>query len=151
MQTNKSVIISVSVGALAAAAAGAYYLYGADDAIKRRRRLKAWMLRMKADVMEEIENLKDLNQEAYIAMIDKISDKYKRLKNADPEEIAALAKKMQSHWKMIQKDINQATVTRGTKKIVAARKTTTKSTGRKNSKKKSTDATADTSTASASA
>jgi len=106
------VAIGVGIAALAAAAAGAYYLYGSDKGPARRQKIKSWTLRMKAEVMEEIEKLKEVNKEAYETVIATISKKYSQFKDLDPEEVAALAARMKTHWKDIQKDINTATVTR---------------------------------------
>jgi len=99
--------IGLGIAALAAAAAGAYYLYGSDKAAKNRKQVKSWMLKMKADVMDEVENMKDLTEEAYDKVIDTVSQKYAELKNIDKEELAELAKRMKSHWKEIKEDISE--------------------------------------------
>jgi hypothetical protein len=127
------VAIGIGIAALAAAAAGAYYLYGTEKGPQRRRALKGWMLRMKADVMEEIENLKDVNEEMYRSTVDKIAEKYKQLKNVDPDQITALAMRMHSHWKDIQRDINQATtsVRSARKPASTSKKAKRKTSGRK--------------------
>lgn len=106
---SHGVAIGVGMAALAAAAAGAYYLYGSEKGPQRRKRLKSWTLRMKAEVMEEIEKLKELNQGAYEAVIATISKKYSRFKDIDPAEVAELASRMKTHWKDIQKDIKSST------------------------------------------
>ncbi|MDQ2932856.1 MAG: hypothetical protein M3Q80_00555 [bacterium] len=105
---SHSVAIGVSIAAVAAAAAGAYYLYGTEKGKKQRKVMKSWMLNMKADVMDEIENLKDLNEEMYKNAVAKIADKYAKLKNIDTGEVMALAMRMKSHWKDIQRDITQS-------------------------------------------
>lgn len=99
--------ISVGIAALAAAAAGAYYLYGSDKAAKNRKQVKSWMLRMKAEVMDEVESVKELTQDAYGAAVDKVSEKYAQLKNVDKEELSALASRMKSHWNDIREDISE--------------------------------------------
>ena len=98
--------IGIGIAALAAAAAGAYFLYGSDKAATNRKQVKSWMLKMKAEVMDEVENLKDLSQEAYDTAIDKVSEKYSELKNVDKTELKALAARMKSHWKDIKEDIS---------------------------------------------
>ncbi len=99
--------IGLSLAALAAAAAGAYYLYGSDKAATNRKQVKSWMLKMKAEVMDEVENIKDLSQEAYDKAIDKVSEKYAVLKNIDKDELKALAQRMKFHWKEIKDDIDE--------------------------------------------
>ncbi len=132
-----AVAIGVGIAALAAAAAGAYYLYGSDEGAKRRQKMKSWMLRMKAEVMEEIENLKEVNKEAYEATITTIADKYRQFKDIDPAEVAALAGRMKTHWKDIQRDINQTTMTTKSRvrKVVGSTKKRTPAKKRVSSKK----------------
>lgn len=98
--------IGLGIAALAATAAGAYYLYGSDKAAKNRTQVKSWMLRMKAEVMDQVENMKDVSQEKYDEIIEKVSDKYAAIKDIDRDELKALAGRMKSHWKDIQEDIS---------------------------------------------
>ncbi len=100
--------VAVGLAAIVAAAAGAYYLYGSKKAPEHRRKLKGWMLRMKADALEQIEGLKEVNEEAYHKVIEGISEKYRQLKDVDPAEVVALASRMKTHWKDIQKDLKGA-------------------------------------------
>ncbi|MDD5165284.1 MAG: hypothetical protein PHG25_01975 [Candidatus Pacebacteria bacterium] len=99
--------IGVGIAALAAAAAGAYYLYGSDKSAKNRKHVKSWMLKMKAEVMDHVENMKDLSQNAYNKIIDEVSDKYSKIKDIDTDELKSLAERMKSHWKEIQADISE--------------------------------------------
>jgi hypothetical protein len=80
------------------------------------------MLRMKAEVMDEIEQLKDLNEDLYKAAVVKIANKYKAIKNIDPVEVMALAARMQAHWKDIKKDLSSSvkTVKKTSKKVKKA-------------------------------
>ncbi len=119
MNTNKShskksshaLAIGAGLTALAATVAGAYYLYGTETGKKKRKVMQSWMLKMKADVMDEIEHLKDLNEDLYYAAVEKIADKYKKVQNIDPAEVMLLAKRMQQHWKDIKKDLNDGAKT----------------------------------------
>ena len=104
---SHSIGIGLGIAALTAAAAGAYYLYGSDKAPKNRKHIKSWMLKMKAEVMDEIENMKDVSQDAYDNAIDKVSEKYATVKNIDTAELSALANRMKSHWKEIKEDISE--------------------------------------------
>ena len=111
--TNDSHALAIGAGiaALAATAAGAYYLYGTEKGKKKRKVMKSWMLKMKAEVMDEIEQLKDLNEDLYHAAVDKVAAKYKAIQNIDQAEVLALAGRMQKHWKDIKKDITASTKT----------------------------------------
>ena len=104
-KSSHKMAIGVGIAALAAAAAGAYYLYGSDKSAKNRKHIKSWMLKMKAEVMDKIENVKDLSKEAYDKTIDEVSKKYSQLKDIDQKELMRLAKRMKSHWKEIEADV----------------------------------------------
>ena len=93
------------IAALAAAAAGAYFLYGSPEAAVNRRNLKSWALRLKAEIMDEMENMKDVSQETYDTTIDKISTKYAAMKIIDQKELADTVKRLKSHWKDIKKEL----------------------------------------------
>lgn len=105
---SKGAAIGVGIAALAAAAAGAYYLYGSKEASTNRRKVKSWMLRAKAEVMDEIEKMKEVNEGSYKAAIAKVARKYKDIKGMDRAELAALVARLQSHWKDIKAEIEKA-------------------------------------------
>ncbi|MDR3558619.1 MAG: hypothetical protein P4L61_03740 [Candidatus Pacebacteria bacterium] len=103
--------VGVGIAALAAAAAGAYYLYGSDAAKSNRKAVKSWMLKAKADVMDEIENMKEVNEGAYKEAVAKIGKKYQDIKGMDKEELAELVSSLQGHWKDIKAEIEKAGTT----------------------------------------
>ncbi len=102
---NHTVAIEIGVAALAAAAAGAYFLYGSTKGPARRKALKSWTVKMNGDVMSEIEKMKDVSEMEYHKVIDKVSKKYEALKNIDTSELADTVKRLKSHWKDIKKEI----------------------------------------------
>lgn len=102
---NHEVAIGLGVTALAAAAAGAYFLYGSKKGPARRKALKSWTVKMKGEVMEEIENAKELTQDTYHDVIDKVSKKYEALQNIDQDELKETVKRLKGHWKDIKKEI----------------------------------------------
>lgn len=96
--------IGMGVATLAAAAAGAYFLYGKDGA-KNRKKIRSWSLKMKADVMDQIEKLKDVTEESYSMVIDQVAEKYSKVKNIDLSELDALKADLKKHWKNIKRDV----------------------------------------------
>jgi len=102
---NHNVAISLGVGALAATVAGAYYLYGSSKGPARRKAIKSWSIKMKGDVMEQLENMKDLTEVEYYKVIDTVASKYQTLKNIDPEELSKTIKVLKTHWKDIKKEV----------------------------------------------
>ncbi len=116
----KKVMAGVGIAAMAAAAAGAIFLYGTDAGKKKRKDIKAWSLRMKADVMDKMEQMKDWSEESYSSIVDNVTEKYKGMKNIDIGELALIAKDLKNHWKAIKRHIDTGGKT--TKKSPARKK-----------------------------
>lgn len=114
---NKATAAGLGVGlaALAAAAAGAYYFYGAKHSPQHRKQMKGWMIKAKGDVVEKLENLKDMSQENYDKIVDQVAEKYGKLKNVDPEDIKAMVADMRKHWKNISGQFKPAPAKRKAK------------------------------------
>lgn len=110
--------VGVGLAALAAAAAGAYFLYG-KDASKRRAKVRGWALRAKGEVLEAIEQLPDINEKNYRALVDRITKRYRSVRQVSPAEVAALSKELKSHWRSIHKHLVAAggDVKRSAKKV----------------------------------
>ncbi len=115
--TGEKVAIGAGIAAIAAAAAAGYFLYGKDGA-KNRKKVKGWMLKAKGEVLEGVEKLKDVTEEEYAMILDKVGAKYKAVKNIDPAEVEAMVKELRGHWKNIKKSVTPAP-----KKKVAKKKT----------------------------
>lgn len=107
--------IGLGVAALAAATAGAVFLYGKDGA-KHRKQIKGWAIKMKGDVVEKLEQIKDLNEDTYKNVIDKVADKYRKVKNMDLVQLETEIRGLKSHWKNISSQLA------GKKKSGAAKK-----------------------------
>ena len=117
MGTGAKVAVGLGVAALAAFAAAGYFLYGKDGA-KNRKKVRGWMLKAKGEVLEGVEKLKDVSEEQYSMIIDKVGAKYKAIKSIDPAEVDTMVKELRGHWKNIKKSISPAP-----KKKVAKKKT----------------------------
>jgi hypothetical protein len=110
--SGKAAGIALLGGIAAAAAAGAYFVYGNKDAQKNIKKVKgqvtskvkSWALKAKAEALEKIEKLKQVDQNAYHAVIDSVMNKYNNVKNIDTKDVEAVAKELRSHWKNIQKE-----------------------------------------------
>lgn len=128
MKNKNKVAIGVGVAGTVAAIAGAYYFYGSKEGPKHRKQLKSWMVHMKAEVMDKLNDVKEINGEAYDAIVTSVAEKYKKLKNVDPKEVVDLANRLYSHWKDIKKDIEKTgkqtvkTATKGVKKAVTKKR-----------------------------
>jgi len=104
----------------AVAAAGAYFLYGSKHAKKNRAVVKGWAVKAKGEVLQKMETLKEMDEEAYNNVVDAVVSRYKAV---DPKEMKALISELKGHWKSIQKEIGAGkksvakTVTKTVKKV----------------------------------
>lgn len=92
--------VGLGVAAVAAAAAG-YFLYGTKEGAKRRAKMKGWMLKMKGEVLEKMEDMKEMNEETYHNIVDTVSKGYAGMQNVDPAELAMLTGTLKKYWKNI--------------------------------------------------
>jgi hypothetical protein len=119
---NAEKLIGVGIAAIAAATAGAYYLYGSKDSRSNRRTVKSWVLKAKADVMDEIGKMKEVNEDAYKEAIAKVAKKYKQIKGMDQAELSELAGNLLEYWKEIRREIEKAGTATKTKHSTSSRK-----------------------------
>jgi hypothetical protein len=109
-QEKKSVAISggqklgigVGVTATMLAAVGGYFLYGAKDAKKNRKKVGSWMLKAKAEVLEGIEKARELTETDYDKLVDDVMKGYKAARSASVKDLGEFATEMKDHWKKIQ-------------------------------------------------
>lgn len=105
--TNTAKVITLGVGALAAAAAGTYFLFGKNaKVVKARKQVKSWSLKFKGDVLEKLEDMQDISEETYHKVIDEVSKGYKAAKNVNAAELLESVTELKKHWKDIKKDLS---------------------------------------------
>lgn len=103
--TNTKVLAGMGLVALAAASAGAIFLYGTDAGKQKRKQIKGWSLRMKADVIDKMGKMKDLSESGYHELIDSVAKKYESMKSIDGLEVASLVQDLKKHWKSIKREL----------------------------------------------
>lgn len=96
----------ITAGALAL---GAYLLYGSKNAKQNRKTAKSWMLKAKAEVLEQAEKLKELDREDYERIIQNVEAKYKKLRHVDSKDLSALARELRGHWQDFEKGAKKKT------------------------------------------
>ncbi len=107
-RSKKSKKHGLAVAALAAAtAAGAYFLYGSKHAARNRKRVRGWMLKARGEVLEKMEQARELQESDYKKIVDTVTGKYKELKSTNVKEVEALAKELKAEWKEISKKAAQ--------------------------------------------
>jgi gas vesicle protein len=95
------------------AAAAGFFLYGPKGK-ENRVKIKAWTLKAKAEVLEHFEKCKEVNDERYEEVVDKVTAKYGKLKTVGEEEAAKLNRELKRHWRAIKKAATEDTQ-KGTK------------------------------------
>lgn len=103
LDTATKLGVGVGLTAAAVAAAGAYFLYGSKNASKNRKTVKSWMLKAKAEVLEKLEDAKEMTEEEYEELIASVSGAYAGLKNTSKKDLKEFKNEMLDHWKAIEK------------------------------------------------
>lgn len=101
-ENGHGVEIGLALAGLAAIAGGVF-LYGTEAGKKKRKQIKGWTLKVKGEVIEKLENLKDVNEETYHKVVDTVTAKYQKIKSVAPEELAEVVSDLKKSWKQIVK------------------------------------------------
>jgi hypothetical protein len=96
--TKTEKMIEAGLGLAAIAALGAYFFHGKNGA-QNREKVSSWMLKMKGEVLEIVEELKDINEEEYYKIVDEVSAHYARLERVGAAELKHLTEDLKSAWK----------------------------------------------------
>lgn len=128
---GKDIGLSVGITAAAAAAAGAYFLYGSKNAKANRQKVKGWMLKAKGEVLEALEKAEQMSFEDYEQLIEDIAAAYAVVQNATKKDIAEFKREMKAHWGKIEKEAKPLK-----KAVKRAAASTTKKPGARSAAKK---------------
>ena len=94
---TKDKLLGAGIGLAALAAAGTYFLYGKRGA-KNREKIAGWALQLKGEVLEKMENLKDINQQAYNELVEETAQRYGRVKRVSTRELKHITSELKSAW-----------------------------------------------------
>lgn len=92
--------MAVIGASLAGLAATAYFFLGKEGK-KNQKHAKAWAIKMKGDVVEKLENAREISEPVYHEIIDDVSSDYVKGEKAGSKEVKELAKDLKKHWKTI--------------------------------------------------
>ena len=106
------------------AIAGAYFLYGTEAGKKKRKQIKGWMLKAKGEVLEKIENIKDITEEQYKSAVTQVMKKYESFKEKYGDDVAVLHSELMSYWNQIKKHSGPKKATKSAHKTTPARSST---------------------------
>lgn len=100
ISAGKVVGISATVAALGAAA---YILFGPDGK-KNKKAIKGWSIKMKGEIIEKLEQAKEITEPVYHKIIDEVSAKYAKVKNIDAKDVELAVAEVKKHWNTMMKD-----------------------------------------------
>ena len=105
--SSNAMKLTVLGASLAGLAATAYFFLGPKGK-KHQRHAKAWVVKMKAEVIEKLEKARDITEPVYHEIIDTVAKEYEKGKKAGGEEIAELVKDLKKHWKTMSRAAKNA-------------------------------------------
>lgn len=104
IMTKTEQIIRAGMGVAAVAALGTYFLYGKNGA-RNREKIAGWMLKLKGEVLERVEEIKDLNEQEYYKIVDEVSARYAKLEKVGVEEVKHLAAELKGAWNHLNEQL----------------------------------------------
>lgn len=93
-------------GIAAATAVGAYFVHNSKDAKKKFKNVKGWALKAKGEVLDKLEDMKDVTEDKYKTTVDSVLSKYSKIKKVEGPEVEKLAGELKSHWRTIVKELS---------------------------------------------
>jgi hypothetical protein len=97
LSAGKKMVIGAGVAALSAAT---YYFFGPEGK-KHQKNFKGWMIKMKADIVEKIEEAEEVSEAVYHKIIDEVAAAYVKTGKVSKEEITLYADVLKKQWKHI--------------------------------------------------
>ncbi|MFA5431813.1 MAG: hypothetical protein WC319_02895 [Candidatus Paceibacterota bacterium] len=104
---------------LAGVAATTYFFFGPKGK-KNQKQAKAWVIKMKGDIVEKLEMAREISEPVYHQIIDSVAAKYEKGAKASHEEISMLAQDLKKNWKTIISSVKviKNDVLKGKKKVI---------------------------------
>ena len=100
---KKQAVEAAAVGVGIAATALVAYLFFGPNGKKNRKAARGWMLKMKGEVVEQLEKIQHVTEPAYDKIVDAVAARYAKAKTVDKKELEELAADLKKHWKVISK------------------------------------------------
>jgi hypothetical protein len=122
---KEAAIMGASIAALAV---GAYFLTGTKGR-QNRKKLRGWMVRMKGDVIERLEDVREVTEPIYRDIVDTVAQAEIVASRIPRRDILVLAEELKQDWKSITR------LAKGKKPKAATRRTAPKTTARRGGKK----------------
>jgi hypothetical protein len=98
LSASQKLGIGVGLTAAAVAAAGAYFLYGSEEASQNRKKVKGWALKAKGEVLEKLEAAEHMTEEQFHALVDNVIRTYDKARDLSQKEMKDFKKEMTGNW-----------------------------------------------------
>jgi hypothetical protein len=105
--TKTDNMAGAGAGLAAITAVGTYLLYGERGA-ENRVRISGWVLKMKGEILEKVEELGELNEEDYYRIVDEVSARYAKLEKVGAAELMHLTIELRGAWKHLSEHLKRA-------------------------------------------
>jgi len=92
----------VKVGVGVAALAAAYFFLGPDGK-KHQKKMKGWMVRMKGEVLEKLEDVQEITEPIYNEIVDTVAKANEVNSKIPKAEIMQLAVDLKRQWRTIRR------------------------------------------------
>jgi len=127
MDTKEEVLIGAGLAALAA---GAYFFLGPKGK-KHQKEMKGWMVKMKGEVLEKLEEAKEVTEPIYNDIVDTVAKTNEVAGKIPQSEIRALAQDLKKQWRSLNRTLRggqkRRSTTRSSAKRPAAKRKATSS------------------------
>ncbi len=112
-KNNTGKIVATAVGIAALSAVG--YLLMGPQGKKNRKDLKAWMVKMQAEVAEKMEDMKEVSADKYNDIVEQVSKKYSKIKNIDADMVEKEVARLKKEWKNMSASMKTSAKKKSTK------------------------------------
>ncbi len=92
----------VAIGGALALAATSYYLFGPEGK-RHRKQAKGWMIKAKGEIIEKLEEAKEMSEPIYHSIVDSVIANYTNRNSLTKEELMEFADRIKGQWKQISK------------------------------------------------
>lgn len=101
--TKQKIGLGIGLTTAVVAAAGTYFIYGSKRAGKNRKAIKSWALKAKAEVLERLEQAKEMSQDEYEALLGTVVRAYTGVQDVTKGELKSFTTEMKDYWQAIEK------------------------------------------------
>ncbi len=100
---------AVAVGAGIAAITGLAYMFFGPDGKKNRSRVHGWAVTMTGEILEKLEEAKEITEPVYHHVIDEVAKKYAALKTINKEDLRHAVSEIRKQWRHMEQKAKSIT------------------------------------------